>query len=261
MSLLILLPLAATIHGFTLVNSSEPRFSTNDVIYNIDSSGNCANAGFSNEELLNLTEESMELHWNTVPTSALNLVRGNLLPVNLLGGIDEDDDIENAFDDSNFPDQTILIGCNDQHPAFTSSSPSIGLAVTIGDKAMVLINSVSGTDVADLSRMELLALIAHEVGHGVGLGHSNYSTALMYFNIAGEGYKLQERLSQDDYDGVTYLYPHKNLFTSCGSIGVKSPPEGNLLSLLAGFCLILLLFGLSKTFNQRAEKKRNFFSR
>ena len=254
MSFLIPWLLAATLHGFTLINSSEPRFSTNDVIYNIDSGGDCTNTGYTQEELLNLTEEAMELHWNTVPTSALNLIRGNLLPMNLLNTIDSDNDLNAAFEDSNFPEKTILIGCNDQHPTFTSSS-SLGAAVTIGDKAIILINSVSGTDVSGLSRMEMLALIAHEVGHGVGLGHSNHSTSLMYFNIAGEGYKLQEKLSQDDYDGVTYLYPHKNPFSSCGTIGVKSPPKENLLSLLTGLCLILLGRLLSNTISQRTKKK------
>ncbi len=57
--------------------------------------------------------------------------------------------------------------------------------------------------------VDLVTVAAHEIGHTIGLGHSNASGALMgpYY------YSSHRYLSQDDIDGVRSLYPCSG---SCG---------------------------------------------
>lgn len=50
---------------------------------------------------------------------------------------------------------------------------------------------------------ELAELIAHELGHTLGLGHSTDSTALMSASLTGRG----ATLSEDDEDAARWLYP------------------------------------------------------
>ena len=233
--------------AFNLIDSSEPRFPKNEVTYNVAGNGSCANAGFTSDELLSLTESAVELHWNTVPTSALVLVRGEVLP------IDASTDSIAGQTALRAPTNTILIGCNNTVPNFIALNPrdpvSAGIAQSVlsgrNIQSGILINAHFTSPVSDLSRLQLLALIAHEVGHALGLDHSDYSTALMYYNIAGEGRKLQERLSIDDYDGITYLYPYDNLFASCGTItDISKNKKFWNISLLLGIILGLLSLGL-----------------
>ena len=231
-------------YAFNLIDSSEPKFPMNEVTYHVAGNGSCANAGFTSTELLELTEAAMELHWNSVPTSALTLVRGEVL------AIDASADTTPGQTALRTQLNTILIGCNDTVPNFIAATPGDPVAAGIAQSVLngvnmrsgVLINAHPTSPVSNLSRLQLLALIAHEMGHAVGLDHSEYSTALMYFNISGEGRKLQERLSIDDYDGVTYLYPHDDLFSSCGTI-THSSQNKNLWgsSFLLGIFLVLFL--------------------
>ena len=54
-------------------------------------------------------------------------------------------------------------------------------------------------------QFDLDSVIVHELGHGLGLSHSNSSAAVMYPSIsAGAARRV---LNQDDIDGVSFLYP------------------------------------------------------
>lgn len=80
----------------------------------------------------------------------------------------------------------------------------------------------------------LAIVIAHEMGHILGLGHSVTESALMYFSI---GAKEHLALGQDDVDGVTFLYPRKEPedgLLGCGSLGAPGTGGGGgLLGVLA----------------------------
>ena len=94
-------------------------------------------------------------------------------------------------------------------------------------------------------------MIAHEIGHAFGLGHSEYKESLMYYSISG---KYQKWLGEDDVDGVSYLYPNESeldvlgisLLGNCGAIASTDSEKGIqlidwIVSLLFGFLIPVLL--------------------
>lgn len=145
---------------------------------------------------------------------------------------------------------------------FTSTPSGVDPAVVLGYssslystatleivQSFVVLNSVSGAaaNVNTLDAGGLAATIAHEMGHSVGLGHSQDTTALMYF----QSLRDKPVLGTDDVDGYTFLYPRGELafggFLGCGMLALQSskdrndpPPPGGgaaAVSLLAFFAL------------------------
>jgi len=89
--------------------------------------------------------------------------------------------------------------------------------------------------------------VAHEIGHVLGIGHTNDKTALMYYDATA---KKNLSLSQDDRNAVSFLYPRdelKNLdlIGGCGAIRSSSGGSGPS-SFLGGnsLGLLSLLFGI-----------------
>lgn len=74
----------------------------------------------------------------------------------------------------------------------------------------LLINVEPGStgNISTLNATTVSIVLAHEIGHVLGLGHSPDVNALMYFDASA---KLNLSLGRDDIDGISYLYPRNEL--------------------------------------------------
>jgi hypothetical protein len=175
--------------------------------------------------------------WNSVPMSSIRLRRGR---VSTSSASDFNSPTIAIFDspvilcsqnfgfDSGLDDLMGSDGINDLVPALVRPAAQEGRLIY----APMLLNSSGGTaDVAGFSDEKLAIIIAHEIGHMLGLGHVSDPASLMYFNVSE---KELLALSRDDAEGVTYLYPRQEPFAGefmgCGTLAVVSgrggPGEG-----------------------------------
>ncbi len=212
-------------NAFTLNNNFEASFADNEVKVSVDRNTSCANAGMTVYELTDLVKPAVNKFWNTVPTSALELKSSGFTgPIDNISSATgrlcpptDDECIAEAGSDLIPPVKDIVIACSQNQDNFGEANV---LAVTVpnnfsGKKikgAVILINNFS-TDFARLSRSDRISVIAHEIGHAIGLGHAKDKSALMYYRTV----KLRKALGQDDVDGVSYLYPIH--IDGCGAFG------------------------------------------
>ena len=232
--------------SFTLTSAGR-GFDKNKIKIHIAKT-DCSNAGFSTERFRDMIEDAVDDFWNQVASADLKLSVGQV------GTIDIDGfDHASIFTAGLIPANSILAGCNED--AFAAASGSLGATQLECDgstcRAVFIINARPDSLVSTLSRSEQVATIAHELGHAIGLGHSEYSHNLMYYKIGG---KTQNWFGQDDIEGVTYLYPHEPpagcdflpLFGSMGTIKDISddldPPGGFPATIALGFAVIFALF-------------------
>lgn len=239
--IIILSLLSFSAHAFTLNNNVGLVFNKDEVKVNI-ANITCANIGIDVHELKSIVADAVDQYWNRAPTSRLKLRAGEVTSVAAAYGTDL---ICNASTDC-VPNPTlavasdILISCNTNAANFSSNSV---LAVTIpnnisGNKiigALIMINDLAGNNFVHKSRDEKVSIIAHELGHTFGLGHSPVVDSLMYYATVN----LRKSLGSDDIDGISYLYPKQQPVT-CGSISTKNNPN-SWLGLLIGFGIIGLL--------------------
>ncbi len=112
----------------------------------------------------------------------------------------------------------------------------------------------SSTIFSTLSKSDRIGVIAHEIGHAIGLGHTDDKSALMYYRTVDQ----RKRLGEDDMRGVSYLYPMQldggGLLGGCGTIdtgaGSINPPfwqMGAMLALMIAIIEAMKLFNRSKT--------------
>lgn len=208
--------------AFTLNNNIGAAFDQDEVPVSV-AAHTCQYLGVTNDELLSMAEEAGELFWNRVHTSSLELVRGSLLTV--------DGAYQTGLACSNSPSTScdvntnlathsgILISCNQNLINFNSNNQV--LAVTIPNRvsgqaiqaSLILLNDDAGNSFQSLSREEKVSVLAHEIGHAVGLGHSSLAKNLMYFETRAS----RRALGQDDVDGITYLYPMEQPFDTCSA--------------------------------------------
>ena len=222
--------------SFTLMTNPPYTYSRDEVIYNV-SSDSCTNSHLTPSGILDLMESAADRFWNKVPNSRLKLKRGEVVSVSVKSESDVIAVLEKISKD------TILLGCNDQFSSFDSESTvgvgTIGNLSNGGAVGMVLLNDKDPNSIDELSDLQLESLLAHEVGHALSISHSGNPAALMYYSLS----PIQERLSDDDKDALSYIYPKKNLGVGCGTITPidSSNISGGLMSLVLGFLMVGLL--------------------
>jgi len=172
--------------------------------------------------------------WNSVPMSSIRLRRGRVStssasqftadpiaiydsPVILCSAnFGEESGLDNAQGDG---------GIDNLVPALVRPAAFEGRLVFA---PMLLNSSPAGTaNIANFTQEKLTIIIAHEIGHMLGLGHVSDPASLMYFNVSD---KELLALSRDDAEGVTYLYPRQEPFAGefmgCGTLAAVSGRSG-----------------------------------
>jgi hypothetical protein len=256
--------ITTSVQAFTLNNNFGASFNKNNVSVYVAGNTNCstAGAGVTVYELVDLITPAIEDFWNRVPTSSLRLSNGGFSPAitNINTGRLCAPTDDACFTAAEGPSggglipavNEIVIACNKNLANFEDSNV---VAVTVPNHfsgsrirgAVILINDVSRV-FAELSDQDKVSVISHEIGHAIGLGHTEDSSALMYYKVTN----LRSSLGQDDIDGVSYLYPVK--FDGCGLFGgfvdSSSKNDPHLWQMGIGFLLLMILSKFKKLFKR-----------
>jgi len=259
MILFILASLMNFSYAYTLNNNFGAAFKNPNVKVRIVGNTTCENLGLANiYDLQELVAPAANNFWNRIPTSELRVEEDgfteaipNINELVLCSPTDNTciEDTQTAGKDLMPPVDGIVIACNNNF-----SAPNI-LAVTVpnkfsGDKilgAVIFINNTINSSFKNLSRSDKIGVIAHEIGHAIGLGHTNQKNALMYYRVTNQ----RNSLGEDDIRGVSYLYPVK--FDGCGLISKtvdKDEIDPASWQLILGLISVYAFFFLIKLLNR-----------
>jgi len=223
----ILIPLHA--FAFTLVNT-DPDFrgwDNPEILFNVNTT-NCP----ASMDIPSLITDAVKV-WNNVATSRVKVSY-------------------NAPTSSTSTGNPTTVYCEPNFSSVTGADPNAVPAAALPTPSghvivsgvLYLNVSAGAANISVYNRDLLLVIIAHEVGHILGLGHSQDTNALMYYNA---GAKTHLALAQDDIDGVSYLYPRDELgsdkIMGCALVttGTHRPPPGGFLAVL----FLIMMFPLA----------------
>ena len=189
-----ILTFSRTAFSYTFIVKNPPRYTVNQLIFNAANDG-CPTLELSPNDLLDLVEDAMDKFWNTVSESRLKLKRGKVLNITSRDKVDAMD-----FIHVHGVKNTVIVGCNPNFSITELGKGGFGFGTQGMKGGFVLSDSDT---VAGFSKSQMMALIAHEIGHTIGLGHSSHEDSLMYFLLNHD----IEALTEDDEQGMISLYP------------------------------------------------------
>lgn len=223
LTLFFLIFFVTKLHAYTYSNNIGAAFDKDEVKVYVASNGSCTNAGTTIYELEDLVTTAINSYWNKITTSRLRLKNGGILsvtdPLYNTGKLCNPD-LESNCSSGYLPKVTdIVIACNTNTvDNFTSTGIyAITLNNNISGRSIVgsaiVINDAAGSSFANLTSEQIVVVLAHEIGHAIGLGHTANPANLMYYTLTPK----RVSLGQSDIDGASSLYPQK--FDGCGLIG------------------------------------------
>ena len=241
-----LLGTAPNANAFTLISSSlDSGWDTRTLTFNVNESS-CTTAGISTTVLYAAIDAAFDL-WNKVPTAGIKLSRG---------------DTTTSTSASNPP----VIYCDSA--GLSEGIAGVGGIAVSGGKPSIgslRLNSNAALQVyfGNLDSTTQTLVVAHEIGHVLGLGHTEKDFALMYYDLSD---KEHSNMSQDDHDGLTWLNPRDELengLMGCATIqeiGNRMPPSDGNGSVLINWILVLMIAYLaSRRRNRNAASADGFF--
>ncbi len=258
LALLLILPL--NIYAFTLIGNAIVTFADAEIQVNVGDAS-CSELDDSPSEILDYVGEAIEKYWNNVPQSKLYLTQGVLENVDSTFYTEQICTSGNSNCTSPVPavSSGILIVCNNNTSSDHGFPTTNVLAVTLPNNvtsstingAIIAINARSGTLWNSQDRNSKIAIIAHEIGHAFGLGHSQFIDSLMY----SVNYQDRQYLGRDDYDGATFLYPKEHgAGALCGAVisGANGNKNG---PIIGSFLLLMILFfSVNRSISYRNHK-------
>lgn len=236
-------------YAFTFNNSVAASFAEETVTINV-ADFNCDNNGLTLERIENSLRTAVNQYWNTVPSSRLKIVVGQRRT--LAQTFNTDNPCLAGSGCTPNPDLVvdsgIVVACNNNAAVF--SDPRI-LGVTLTNNiqgrrlvgSLILLNDRAGSNLGERAEDQLVAVLAHELGHAIGLGHSPVKDSLMYFQTV----PTRRSLGQDDRDGISYLYPASIGSSACGTISsayTTGGPQGPWPVLLFGLMAMAICYVL-----------------
>jgi len=198
--------------AFTLTDNRFFRYGHSEEIKVYVAADGCASSGgYTASEILDMTVHGAEMYWNTVETANVRFVKGGIISTLSANGKDLSSFYLGAV---GHEINAVYVGCSSAVPA-TAAAYSTVRGSDKNLRGLVLYKDSTTNFSRDYDTTS--AIFAHELGHTLGLGHSRFKFALM--DASGGALGLN-KLSQDDRDGVTYLYPHEKSLGGClGSMG------------------------------------------
>ncbi len=229
-------------HAFTLTSANGKGFADPTITILVNQSS-CPNSF----NLRRVLEDAIKA-WNGVPTSRLLLKIG-----------DDTSSTTAAIPPVAYCDSTMTGGTLGQGGGSTDSNGTI-----VAGFLRVNTNSAASGYILNQSDTQQAIVVAHELGHMFGLGHTSKDSSLMNYSI---GSKTDLGLSQDDIDGISYLYPRNELgadkmMGGCGTISLSSgrpknqgPGAWSLFLISMACCLPLVAFSLLRTGGLSSQHK------
>ncbi len=169
--------------GFVIIDRNYLLSSTEATV-NI-AAQTCPSVGVTNDMLKEAVRISIEDFWNTVADSKLRLKMG---------------DVVSRTTYAELVPGEILIGCSTT--GGPGSNGGVAQADAVKGSSFILLD----TDIMAAGFDRIVGVVVHEMGHSVGLSHSGDSASVMTYEAKGWGLR-PSFLSQDDKNGVAYLYP------------------------------------------------------
>ncbi len=189
--------------AFVLISPGYRLSDPSNTTVNI-ANGACRANGVSDEELSSAISTTITW-WNEIPGSSLILKKGGEVSRNVM--------------DTPNPGE-ILVGCfplGNANGITFNSEENGSAAIALNANTLVPGGYLPGA---------IESTLVHEMGHALGLHHSDDPASVMTYR--NHDWFLPSSLSEDDKDGVRYLYPtDPNLLLFGGCSALAGTPNHN----------------------------------